>query len=102
MCSLPVRTTLFPYTTLFRSDEINRTPPKTQSALLEAMEERQVTVDGRTMPLPDPFMVIATQNPVEYERSEEHTSELQSRGHLVCRLLLENKKRENITHDEKR
>src|SRR5690625_7945481 len=67
MCSLPVRTTLFPYTTLFRSDEINRTPPKTQSALLEAMEERQVTVDGRTMPLPDPFMVIATQNPVEYE-----------------------------------
>src|SRR5690625_749444 len=53
------------FTNLMLADEINRTPPKTQSALLEAMEERQVTVDGRTMPLPDPFMVIATQNPVE-------------------------------------
>jgi len=48
-------------------DEINRTPPKTQSALLEAMEERQVTVDGTTYRLPDPFMVIATQNPLEHE-----------------------------------
>jgi len=48
-------------------DEINRTPPKTQSALLEAMEERQVTVDGVTYPLPTPFMVIATQNPIEHE-----------------------------------
>lgn len=48
-------------------DEINRTPPKTQSALLEAMEERQVTVDGVTYPLPNPFMVIATQNPIEHE-----------------------------------
>jgi MoxR-like ATPase len=48
-------------------DEINRTPPKTQSALLEAMEERQVTVDGVTYSLPDPFMVIATQNPLEHE-----------------------------------
>ncbi len=48
-------------------DEINRASPKTQSALLEAMEERQVTADGRTYPLPDPFMVIATQNPVEME-----------------------------------
>jgi len=48
-------------------DEINRTPPKTQSALLEAMEERQVTVDGTTYQLPDPFMVIATQNPLEHE-----------------------------------
>ncbi len=48
-------------------DEINRAGPKTQSALLEAMEERQVTVDGVTHPLPDPFMVIATQNPVELE-----------------------------------
>ena len=48
-------------------DEINRTPPKTQSALLEAMEERQVTVDGVTYELPDPFMVIATQNPIEHE-----------------------------------
>jgi len=48
-------------------DEINRTPPKTQSALLEAMEEQQVTVDGVTYPLPDPFMVVATQNPIEHE-----------------------------------
>jgi MoxR-like ATPase len=48
-------------------DEINRATPKTQAALLEAMEERQVTVDGRTYPLPNPFMVLATQNPIEYE-----------------------------------
>ena len=49
------------------ADEINRATPKTQSALLEAMEERQITADGVTRPLPQPFMVIATQNPVEYE-----------------------------------
>jgi len=49
------------------ADEINRAPPKTQSALLEAMEERQVTVDGETHELPDPFFVIATQNPIEHE-----------------------------------
>jgi MoxR-like ATPase len=49
------------------ADEINRAPPKTQAALLEAMEERQVTVDGRTHDLPEPFFVIATQNPVEQE-----------------------------------
>jgi MoxR-like ATPase len=49
------------------SDEINRATPKTQSALLEAMEERQVTVDGVTHRLPEPFMVLATQNPIEYE-----------------------------------
>ncbi|WP_062463492.1 AAA family ATPase [Demequina soli] len=55
------------FTNLMLADEINRTPPKTQSALLEAMEERQVTVDGEARPLPDPFLVIATQNPVEYE-----------------------------------
>ena len=48
-------------------DEINRTPPKTQSALLEAMEEQQVTMDTVTYPLPEPFMVIATQNPLEHE-----------------------------------
>jgi MoxR-like ATPase len=52
---------------LVLADEINRTPPKTQSALLEAMQERQVTVEGRTFPLPDPFCVLATANPVEYE-----------------------------------
>lgn len=55
------------FTNLMLADEINRTPPKTQSALLEGMEDRQVTVDGTSMPLPDPFLVIATQNPVEYE-----------------------------------
>jgi MoxR-like ATPase len=49
------------------ADEINRTPPKTQAALLEAMEERTVSVDGEPRPLPDPFVVIATQNPIEYE-----------------------------------
>jgi MoxR-like ATPase len=49
------------------ADEINRATPKTQSALLEAMEERQVTIDGLAHPLPDPFMLLATQNPVEYE-----------------------------------
>src|SRR5512143_3216703 len=48
-------------------DEINRATPKTQAALLESMEERQVTVDGVTHPLPKPFMVLATQNPIEYE-----------------------------------
>jgi MoxR-like ATPase len=52
---------------LLLADEINRTPPKTQSALLEAMQERQVTVEGRTFVLPEPFHVIATANPIEYE-----------------------------------
>ncbi|WP_329457580.1 AAA family ATPase [Streptomyces sp. NBC_01497] len=55
------------FTNLLLADEINRTPPKTQSSLLEAMEERQITVDGTARPLPDPFLVAATQNPVEYE-----------------------------------
>ena len=49
------------------ADEINRATPKTQSSLLECMEERQATVDGTTWPMPDPFLVIATQNPIEYE-----------------------------------
>ena len=52
---------------LLLADEVNRTPPKTQAALLEAMEERQVTVEGTSRPLPEPFLVAATQNPVEYE-----------------------------------
>jgi MoxR-like ATPase len=54
------------FTNFLLADEINRTTPKTQSALLEAMNERQVTVDSRTYPLPQPFMVMATQNPVEH------------------------------------
>ncbi|HET6910209.1 MAG TPA: MoxR family ATPase [Mycobacteriales bacterium] len=55
------------FTNLLLADEINRTPPKTQAALLEAMEERQVSVEGEPRALPDPFIVAATQNPVEYE-----------------------------------
>ncbi|WP_127792936.1 MoxR family ATPase [Agromyces sp. LHK192] len=55
------------FTNILLADEINRTPPKTQSALLEAMEERQVSADGVTRPLPVPFLVAATQNPIEYE-----------------------------------
>ncbi|MGD9636352.1 MAG: AAA family ATPase [Pirellulales bacterium] len=55
------------FANLILADEINRTPPKTQSALLEAMEERQMSVGGKTYPLPDPFFVLATQNPIEVE-----------------------------------
>jgi MoxR-like ATPase len=55
------------FTNLLLADEVNRTPPKTQAALLEAMEERQVTVEGTAHLLPEPFLVIATQNPIEYE-----------------------------------
>ena len=55
------------FTGLLLADEINRTPPKTQSALLEAMQERQITVEGETFPLPAPFHVLATANPIEYE-----------------------------------
>jgi MoxR-like ATPase len=54
------------FTNFLLADEINRTTPKTQSALLEAMNEQQVTIDGRSYPLPEPFMVMATQNPVEH------------------------------------
>jgi MoxR-like ATPase len=55
------------FTNLLLADEINRAPPKTQAALLEAMQERQVTIEGRTYPLDRPFIVLATQNPIEYE-----------------------------------
>src|SRR4029450_3428799 len=55
------------FTDLLLADEINRTPPKTQAALLEAMEERQVTIDGEAYPLPPIFTVLATENPIEYE-----------------------------------
>jgi MoxR-like ATPase len=55
------------FTNLLLADEINRTPPKTQAALLEAMGERQVSVEGTPRPLPEPFLVAATQNPIEYE-----------------------------------
>src|SRR5205085_1761605 len=55
------------FTNVLLADEINRTPPKTQAALLEAMQERQVTIEGEPHGLPDPFLVVATQNPIEYE-----------------------------------
>ena len=55
------------FTNVLLADEINRAPPKTQAALLEAMQERQTTLDGKTHPIRDPFIVIATQNPIEYE-----------------------------------
>ena len=55
------------FTNIVLADEVNRTPPKTQAALLEAMQERQVSVEGEPRPLPDPFLVVATQNPIEYE-----------------------------------
>ncbi len=55
------------FTNLLLADEVNRTPPKTQAALLEAMQEGQVSADGESRPLPDPFVVVATQNPIEYE-----------------------------------
>src|ERR687893_2807350 len=55
------------FTNVLLADEVNRTPPKTQAALLEAMQERQVTVEGEPRPLPEPFLVVATQNPIEYE-----------------------------------
>ena len=55
------------FTNILLADEINRTPPKTQAALLEAMQEGQVSIDGRARDLPTPFLVIATQNPIEYE-----------------------------------
>jgi MoxR-like ATPase len=55
------------FTNILLADEINRAPAKTQAALLEAMEERQVTIEGETYPLPPPFLVLATQNPIEFE-----------------------------------
>ena len=59
------------FTQLLLADEINRTPPKTQAALLEAMGEHQVSVDGQTRPLPEPFVTLATDNPIEYEGTYE-------------------------------
>src|SRR6185312_11634439 len=55
------------FANIILADEINRTPPKTQAALLEAMQEKHVTAGGRTYPLPEPFFVLATQNPIEQE-----------------------------------
>jgi MoxR-like ATPase len=74
------------FTNLFLADEINRTPPKTQSALLEVMEERSITIDGNTILLSEPFMVFATQNPIEYEGTYPLPEALTDR--FLMKLLL--------------
>ena len=70
------------FTNLLLADELNRTPPKTQAALLEAMQEAQVSADGASRPLPDPFLVLATQNPIERVRGPVE-------GHLALLHRLE-------------
>ena len=74
------------FTNLFLADEINRTPPKTQSALLEVMEERAITIDGQENKLSEPFLVIATQNPIEYEGTYPLPEALTDR--FMMKLLL--------------
>ena len=64
------------FTNLLLADEINRATPRTQAALLECMEERQVTLDGETLPLPEVFFVMATMNPIEFLILDEHTAAL--------------------------
>ncbi|MHA6667390.1 AAA family ATPase [Homoserinimonas sp. A447] len=81
------------FTNILLADEINRTPPKTQSALLEAMEERQVSVDGLTRPLPAPFMVAATMNPIEYEGT--YTLPEAQLDRFLMKLVLEVPDRDN-------
>ncbi len=81
------------FTNILLADEINRTPPKTQSALLEAMEERQVSVDGETRPLPDPFIVAATMNPIEYEGT--YTLPEAQLDRFLLKLVLDLPEREN-------
>ncbi|MCB0037395.1 MAG: MoxR family ATPase, partial [Anaerolineales bacterium] len=83
-------------------DEINRATPKTQSALLEAMEERQVTVDGTTYPLRPPFMVLATQNPIEYEGTFPLPEAQLDRFMLRIRLGYPNKEQEIAILDNQR
>ncbi|HRF59712.1 MAG TPA: MoxR family ATPase [Fimbriimonadaceae bacterium] len=75
------------FTQILLADEINRTPPKTQAALLEAMEERQVTIDGIRYPLPSPFLVFATQNPIEFEGTYPLPEAQQDR--FLLKVLLE-------------
>lgn len=81
------------FTNILLADEINRTPPKTQSALLEAMEERQVSVDGETRPLPVPFLVAATMNPVEYEGT--YTLPEAQLDRFLMKLILDLPERDN-------
>ncbi len=84
------------------ADEINRATPKTQSALLEAMEERQVTVDGNTYPLNQPFMVLATQNPIEYEGTFPLPEAQLDRFMLRTRLGYPSKEQEILILDQQR
>ena len=81
------------FTNILLADEINRTPPKTQSALLEAMEERQVSVDGETRLLPVPFMVAATMNPIEYEGT--YTLPEAQLDRFLMKLVLDLPERDN-------
>jgi MoxR-like ATPase len=81
------------FTNILLADEINRTPPKTQSALLEAMEERQVSVDGVSRKLPVPFMVAATMNPVEYEGT--YTLPEAQLDRFLLKLVLDLPERDN-------
>ena len=81
------------FTNILLADEINRTPPKTQSSLLEAMEERQVSVDGETRTLPVPFMVAATMNPIEYEGT--YTLPEAQLDRFLLKLVLDLPEREN-------
>jgi MoxR-like ATPase len=81
------------FTNIMLADEINRTPPKTQSALLEAMEERQVSVDGETRKLPVPFMVAATMNPIEYEGT--YTLPEAQLDRFLLKLVLDLPERDN-------
>ncbi len=74
------------FTQLLLADEINRTPPKTQSALLEAMEEQQVSLDGKVHPLPEPFFVLATQNPIEQEGTYQLPEAQQDRFMFSLRI----------------
>jgi MoxR-like ATPase len=81
------------FTNILLADEINRTPPKTQSALLEAMEERQVSVDGTSLKLPVPFMVAATMNPIEYEGT--YTLPEAQLDRFLLKLMLDLPERDN-------
>ncbi|MCU1442453.1 MAG: family ATPase, partial [Cryobacterium sp.] len=81
------------FTNIMLADEINRTPPKTQSALLEAMEERQVSVDGVSLPLPEPFIVAATMNPIEYEGT--YTLPEAQLDRFLLKLVLDVPERDN-------
>ena len=83
------------FTNLLLADEINRTPPKTQAALLEAMEERQVSVEGQPRTLPDPFIVAATQNPIEYEGT--YTLPEAQLDRFLVKLVLELPERDHET-----